>query len=80
MKAVYCADCGGRTSADEVALNLKMFGMQIGRFYCIGCMSRRLRTEPEHLRELISRFKKNGCTYFTRLMEDLSDEKENDRL
>ena len=64
--------------ADEVALNLKLFGMQIGRFYCVECLSQRLHAEPEYLRELIVRFKKNGCTYFTRLMEDSSDE--NDHL
>lgn len=80
MKAVFCAGCGKRTSADEVALNLKLFGMQIGRFFCIDCLARRLNTDPEQLRELIVRFKKNGCTYFTRLMEDSSDEKTDDSL
>lgn len=80
MKTVFCEGCGKSISADEVALNLKLFGMQIGRFFCIDCMARRLNTESERLREFIVRFKKNGCTYFTRLMEEPSDEKENDCL
>ena len=80
MKEVFCAGCAERTSADEVALNLKLFGMHIGRFFCLKCLAERLNTQPEHLRELIARFRKNGCTYFTRLMEDSPDEKENDRF
>lgn len=80
MKPVFCGECAERTSADEVALNLKLFGMHVGRFFCLKCLARRLNTQPENLRELIVRFRKNGCTYFTRLMEDSSDEKENDRL
>lgn len=74
MKAVFCPECGTRTSTDEVALNLKLFGMQIGNFYCIDCLSRRLKVAPEQLMQLIVRFKEKGCTYFTRLMEDWSDE------
>ena len=80
MKAVFCAECGGWMPADEVALNLKLFGMQIGRFFCVACLARRLHTEQEDLQNLILRFRKNGCTYFTRLMEDSSDEKTNDHM
>lgn len=75
MKAVFCAGCGKRASADEVALNQKLLGMQIGRFFCISCLARKLDTETEYLQNLILRFRKNGCAYFTRLMEDSSDEK-----
>ena len=79
MKAVFCAGCGRRTSTDEVALNQKLLGMQIGRFFCLSCLARRLDTETEYLQKLIIRFKEKGCTYFTRLMEASSDEK-HDRL
>lgn len=75
MKAVFCAGCGKRTSTDEAALNQKLLGMQIGRFFCISCLARRLDTEEEYLQKLIHRYKEKGCTYFTRLMEDSSDEK-----
>ena len=79
MKAVFCAGCGKRISADEVALNQKLLGIQIGRFFCLSCLARQLDTETEYLEKLIIRFKEKGCTYFTRLMEDSSDEK-HDRL
>lgn len=75
MKAVFCAGCGKGASADEVALNQKLLGMQVGRFFCVSCLARRLDMETEYLEKLIVRFKKNGCAYFTRLMEDPSDEK-----
>ena len=79
MKAVSCAGCGKRASTDEVALNQKLLGTQIGRFFCIHCLASRLDTTPDYLQKLIVQFKEKGCTYFTRLMEDSSDEK-NDRM
>ena len=78
MKAVHCAGCGKRISGDEVALNQKLLGMQIGRFFCIECLAVRLDTAPDYLQKLIVQFKEKGCTYFTRLMEDSSNE--NDHL
>ena len=78
MKAVSCAGCGKSASTDEVALNQKLLGMQIGRFFCIECLAVRLDTTPEYLQKLIIQFKEKGCTYFTRLMEDSSYE--NDHL
>ena len=78
MKAVHCAGCGKRISGDEVALNQKLLGMQIGSFFCIECLAVRLDTAPDYLQKLIVQFKEKGCTYFTRLMEDSSNE--NDHL
>ena len=78
MKAVHCAGCEKRISGDEVALNQKLLGMQIGRFFCIECLAVRLDTTLEYLQKLIVQFKEKGCTYFTRLMEDSSNE--NDHL
>ena len=80
MKAVFCPGCGRRVTVDEVALNQRLLGMQIGRFYCLGCLAGRLDTSADHLKVLIIRFKEMGCAYFTRLMEDTSDEHTNDSL
>lgn len=74
MKAVFCAGCGRRTSADEVALNQKLLGVQIGRFFCIRCLAARLDTTTEYLQKMIVHFKEKGCTYFARLMEDSPNE------
>lgn len=65
---------------DEVALNQRLLGMQIGRFFCLVCLSQRMCTTPERLEKMIARFKERGCVYFTRLMEASSHEKENDSM
>lgn len=80
MKAVFCKDCQKRLTADEVALNQRLLGMQIGVFYCTDCLAQKLHTTSARLKVLIARFKELGCAYFTRLMEDESNEKTNDSL
>lgn len=80
MKSVTCMECRKSLTADEVALNQRLLGMQIGSFYCTDCLAQKLGTSPSRLQKLITRFKEMGCTYFTRLMEDSSNEKANDCL
>lgn len=80
MKTVFCAECRTELSIEEVALNQRLMGMQIGRFFCLECLARRMCTTPAHLQKMISRFKELGCTYFTRLMEASSDEKTDDSM
>lgn len=80
MKKVLCSVCGKRVTADEVALNQRLLGMQIGSFCCTKCLADRLNTTPEHLRKLIMRFKEMGCAYFTRIAEVSPDEKTNDSM
>ena len=79
MKTVVCASCRRILCTDEVALNQRLLGMHIGAFYCVDCLAQKLQTTPSCLETLISRFKEMGCAYFTRLMEETSDEK-NDSL
>ena len=80
MKRVFCADCGQPVPADAVALNQRLLGMQLGSFRCLECLGRRLQTSVPYLEGLIRRFKDQGCVYFTRLMEDASDENKHDGL
>lgn len=80
MKAVLCVECQSELTIDEVALNQRLLGMQIGRFFCLDCLAQRLCTTPERLQKMIVRFKERGCAYFTRLMEASSDEKTNDSM
>jgi len=80
LKAVFCAECQGKVSADEVALNQRLLGMQIGRFFCTVCLAQRLNTTPERLKTLVVRFKEMGCVYFTRLMDETSDESKIDGM
>lgn len=80
MKPAACSSCKRIICPDEVALNQRLLGMQIGAFHCTDCLARKLHTTPDHLENLIARFKEMGCAYFTRLMEDTSNGKENDGL
>lgn len=80
MKAAACSSCKRSLCTDEVALNQRLLGMQTGFFYCVDCLAQKLHTTPSYLRMLISRFKEMGCTYFTRLTEETSDEKTDDSL
>lgn len=79
MKTVRCASCRRILCTDEVALNQRLLGMQIGMFYCTDCLAPKLHTTPVHLDKIIARFKELGCAYFTRLTEVTSDER-NDSL
>lgn len=80
MKPVNCIACEKPLCLDEVALNQRLLGVQIGVFRCIGCLAQKLDVTPSLLRELITQFKAMNCVYFTRLMEDAPDEKANDGL
>lgn len=80
MKAVSCPACGRQITTDEIALNQRLLGVQIGSFYCTECLAKHLNTTSNHLKTLIIRFKEMGCVYFTRLMEESSDEKRNNNL
>ena len=80
MKPTYCHNCRKRLVTDEVALNQRLLGMQIGSFYCIDCLAVKLKVTVPRLQELILRFKEMGCAYFTRLMEVASVEKDYDGL
>lgn len=79
MKTVVCPSCRRILCTDEIALNQRLLGMQIGAFYCVDCLAKKLHTTPSCLETLIHRFKEMGCAYFIRLMEETSDEK-NDSL
>ena len=80
MKPTKCSGCRKMLSVDEVALNQRLLGMHIGVFCCTDCLAQKLGATPSLLQELIVQFKERNCVYFTRLMEETPDEKENDDL
>lgn len=80
MKTVACASCRRILCTDEVALNQRLLGMQIGAFYCTDCLAQNLHVPPSRLKTLITRFKEMRCAYFTRLLEETADDKTNDSL
>lgn len=70
MKAVTCLACCKVLDKNEVALNQRLLGIQLGAFRCIDCLAQKLDMPPAYLQNLIFYFKETGCTYFSRLMED----------
>lgn len=80
MKPTKCTVCQKLLLSDEVALNQRLLGAHIGVFRCTECLAQKMGATPSVLRDLIAQFKARNCVYFTRLMEDTLDEKENDGL
>ena len=70
MKTGFCVRCGRPLMVDEIALCQKLLGMQLGRFYCLGCLAQKLNVEPFRLRTFMEQLKAVGCGYFTRLTEE----------
>lgn len=70
MKTVSCGHCGTHLVSDEIALNQRLLGQQIGTFLCMGCLAARMEVPESRLWTLANRFKAMGCIYFTRLTEE----------
>lgn len=70
MKQILCADCAKRMDNDEIALNLRLRGMGIGRFYCEECLAKQLGYPRQHLTRLKEHYKANGCAVFQRRYVD----------
>ena len=64
MKVLYCHDCNNKISNDEIALNLKLLGKQIGVFRCSSCLSAVLGCEIELLKKMTDYYKNSGCILF----------------
>ena len=59
-----CDCCGLRLKKDEVALNKKLFGLDIEEFLCLSCMAEDLGVTVSELELKIEDFKESGCTLF----------------
>lgn len=49
---------------DVIALNKKLYMGNINSLLCLECMADSMETSVEHLNDLISQFKSEGCTLF----------------
>jgi uncharacterized protein YlaI len=64
-KQIGCAYCDKMNlSKDEIGLNKKLIHPQIERMMCMTCMAEYLEMTEEELKELIERFKRQGCSLF----------------
>jgi hypothetical protein len=64
MKKVNCHDCRKIIDNNEIALNLKLLGKQIGMFRCYHCLSYYLDCEAVKLKEMAEYYKSSGCIMF----------------
>jgi uncharacterized protein YlaI len=64
-KQINCAYCDKeKLSQNEIGLNKKLIHRQIERMMCLTCMAESFETTEDALKEMIERFKWQGCTLF----------------
>ena len=60
-----CLACGVKPlDKDTIAINKKLLGKNIKKFYCINCLAEYLGCTVEALLEKIEEFKEEGCSLF----------------
>ncbi len=62
---INCVSCFKEDiDKDTIALNKKLLGLNIERFYCLDCLAEFLNVTVEELLDKIEEFKEEGCTLF----------------
>ena len=64
MRKVYCSVCKAIVVNDEIAINIKLLGKQIGTVKCYDCLANALSCKSSKLKELVQYYKVTGCTVF----------------
>ncbi|MBU3188741.1 hypothetical protein K9O30_06145 [Clostridium bowmanii] len=59
-----CFACNSIIVKDIVALNKKVLGRNIEKFFCLACLADYLEITPDELLESIQQFKEQGCSLF----------------
>lgn len=60
-----CLACGKKAlSKDTIAINKKLLGLDISKYYCMDCLADYLGCTVEDLLEKIEDFKEEGCVLF----------------
>jgi hypothetical protein len=59
-----CIECLQKLKKDEIALSMKLFGVDTEDFYCLECMSDYLECPIYDLQIKIQEFKEQGCSLF----------------
>jgi transcription elongation factor Elf1 len=64
-KQINCAYCGKeKLSKNDIGLNKKLIHPQIERMKCLTCMAEYFEMTEEEMKEMIERFKRQGCALF----------------
>ena len=66
MKKVItiCFLCGKNADKNTIALNKKLIGKSIDKFFCIDCLADYLEVSVEDLLNKMQEFREQGCTLF----------------
>lgn len=64
VRAERCFGCGGEADCDAVALNMKLYGEGVARFFCLPCLAESLDVSEEELLAKIEDFRAQGCRLF----------------
>ena len=64
MKIVACKLCGNKLKKDHIALNKKLLGRNIDKYFCLGCLADFFNCTVDDLLIKISEFKERGCMLF----------------
>ena len=59
-----CYGCGGTADSDAVALNKKLLGEKVSKFFCLSCLAENLGVAVDDLLAKIEEFKAAGCKLF----------------
>lgn len=64
MSELYCITCGEELCNDDIGFHKKMVNRGATEFMCVKCLSEYFGLTEEKSRELIARFRSEGCTLF----------------
>ena len=65
MKNIACVSCGKKTlTRNEIGINKKLLGEEVGQFYCLDCLAEYLEVTPQDILDKIEEFKEEGCKLF----------------
>lgn len=59
-----CFVCGSTIDKDTIALNKKMLGRLVEKFFCLECFAEHLDVKADDLLNKIQDFKEHGCSLF----------------
>jgi transcription elongation factor Elf1 len=64
-KQINCAYCDKENlSKNDIGLNKKLIHRQVERMMCMTCMAAYFEMTEEELKEIIERYKRQGCALF----------------
>jgi hypothetical protein len=63
-KRISCYHCEAEVEKIAVALNKKLLGRKITRFYCLDCLANYLEVTTDELLARAEEFKAQGCALF----------------